>query len=137
MPAKKRSKAKTKTLSELKKEFDRVFSIYIRLRDKGVCFTCGDKKYWKYQQNGHYVSRTHMSLRYDETNCNCQCMSCNVFRHGNMDVYAINLIKKYGQDVLIRLNKMKNTVRKWSTVEMERQIAFYKKKVLDEYCIEI
>jgi len=122
---------------EFEKEFDRVFSIYIRLRDNGLCFTCGDKKYWKYQQNGHYVSRTHMSLRYDEENCNCQCMSCNVFRHGNMDVYAINLIKKHGKDILEKLNKKKNTIRKWSTVEMLSEINRYKAKILKEYSLEV
>jgi hypothetical protein len=135
--AAKNKKIKTSTLSELKKEFDRVFSIYIRLRDNGTCFTCGDVKYWKYQQNGHYVSRTHMSLRYDEVNCNCQCIGCNVFKHGNMDVYAINLIKRHGEGVLQRLNQMKNTIRKWSTVEMEKEIERYKLKIKEEFNIVV
>lgn len=127
--SKKIKNIKGQTLSEVKKEFDRVFSIFIRQRDKGICFTCGDTKWWKYQQNGHYVSRTHMSLRYDEKNCNCQCMGCNVFRHGNMDMYALALIKKYGVGILEELNKKKNTIRKWTVAEMLGEIDRYKKLI--------
>lgn len=122
----KEKKVKGETLSELKKEFDKVFSIYIRTRDKGVCFTCGDKKHWRYQQNGHYVSRTHMSLRYDEKNCNCQCMACNVFRHGNMDEYALRLVNKHGNGILEELNRKKHQIRKWSAFEMRSEIERYK-----------
>lgn len=129
MQKKKSKKIAGQTLSEVKKEFDRVFSIYIRQRDRGQCFTCNIKKRWKYMQNGHYVSRTHMNTRYDETNNHCQCPGCNIFKHGNMDVYAINLIKKYGVDILEELNKKKNTIRKWSVVEMLSEIERYKKLI--------
>lgn len=118
-----------KTLSQIKKEFDRVFSIYIRLRDKGVCISCGSKAVWTKMQNGHYVSRAHMSLRYDESNCNCQCVGCNIFKNGNMDEYALALIKKHGNDILNVLNKKKQEIRKWTVAEMEEHISIYKDKI--------
>lgn len=106
------------TLAWFKKELDRIFSIYIRMRDRGVCFTCGDIKHWKYQQNGHFVSRIHLSLRFDEINCHCQCAGCNIFKSGNMDEYSVRLVRKYGKNVLETLNK-----RKWETVKLD--IAWY------------
>lgn len=127
--------AKVKSLSWYKKELDRVFSVFIRLRDKGVCFTCGDKKSWKYQQNGHYVSRVWLSLRFDEKNCNCQCAGCNVFKGGNMDEYAVRLIEKYGKGILKKLNAQKYVVVRYTPDWYEKEIKHYKKAVkrLDPY----
>lgn len=128
-PAKKTKLPKRKTLDQYKKELDTWFSIYIRMRDKGVCFTCDSKQFWKYQQNGHYVSRAVLSLRWDEKNCNCQCVSCNVFRHGNMDEYAVRLVRKYGPKILEKLNKEKHTIVKLTPEWYEKKIAYYKKWV--------
>lgn len=125
------AKTSAKTSAWYKKELDRVFSIFIRQRDKGVCFTCGNVKNWKYQQNGHYVSRAHMSLRFDEINCNAQCQSCNIFRNGNMDEYALALIRKHGDSVLDTLSQKKNTIRKWSIPEFQERIEYYKTKIHD------
>ena len=115
-------------LSKAKKEFDKVFSVYIRQRDKGICFTCGLKLHWQRQQCGHFFSRQHMATRYDEDNNHCQCISCNVFKHGNMGVYASRLEKKYGFGIIQKLEKQKNTIRKWTVREMVTQIDIYKEK---------
>lgn len=119
-------KVASKSTAKLKKELDMWFSMFIRIRDKGVCITCGDKKFWKYQQNGHYVSRQYLSLRWDEKNCNVQCAGCNVFKHGNMDEYALALQRKYGKDILQRLNKEKHKVVKLSAAWYEEKIEYYK-----------
>lgn len=120
---------KDKSLSWYKKELDRVFSQFIRLRDKGVCFTCGNKKYWKLQQNGHYISRVHMSVRFSEKNCNAQCASCNIFKNGNMDEYALALQKKWGKGILLQLNQEKYKVTKLTREWYEQKIEHYKKQV--------
>lgn len=98
---------KGKSVQQLKKIADKVVSEYIRRRDQGICFTCGNKKEWKYQQAGHYVSRVYGNLRYYEPNLNAQCYSCNVMRRGNMDEYAIRLQEKYGPKILEKLMKFK------------------------------
>lgn len=54
-----------------------IFSIYIRRRDGGVCFTCNERKWdeelgeWtiKGMQAGHFY---HNVLDFDEMNINCQ-----------------------------------------------------------------
>lgn len=47
---------------------DKIFSEYIRKRDKGVCYTCGKVQDWKKCDNGHYIRRGIMQFRYDEIN---------------------------------------------------------------------
>jgi len=123
--AKKAVKKTVKKKRDLKKELDTIFSIYIRMRDNGVCITCGSKTFWKYQQNGHYVSRAVLSLRFDEQNCNTQCPACNVFKHGNMDEYALALQKKYGKDILNKLHKKKYQVVKLTPEWYEQKIKYY------------
>ena len=94
---------KTKTLSQLKTKADQVFSKKIRSRDKHRCFTCGKQMEENESQNGHYKSRVHLSTRYSEKNCHCQCVSCNIFKGGNLTVYAIRLEAKYGGGILQEL----------------------------------
>ena len=96
-------KKKRVKITTLKRKADKVFSLWIRERDKNICITCGREG----NQNGHYVSRSWMNLRYDEKNCNCQCVVCNVFKNGNMDEYALALKRKYGPDILEELNARK------------------------------
>ena len=86
---KKTPSKKERSISKLKKELDRVFSIYIRQRDNGQCFTCPNKNDYKKMQNGHFVPRQYLAVRWDETNCNCQCYACNMRYGGQGATYAI------------------------------------------------
>jgi len=116
------------TLAWYKKELDRVFSIYIRIRDDGKCISCGDEKHWKYQHAGHYVSRSYLSLRFNEQNVNVQCPACNIFKKGNMDEYALALQKKYGKGILDKLNKLKYKIVKYDILWYSKMIKKYEKK---------
>lgn len=99
MKGSRRRSPKRVSVSALKKRADKVFSLWIRNRDK-MCVTCGSRSNL---QCGHYVSRSWSALRYDEKNCNAQCVGCNVFKRGNMDEYARFLIRCYGPDILDEL----------------------------------
>ncbi len=124
-------KKKQKKLSyiKLRRKLDKVFSIYIRTRDKGVCFTCGVQKPIKQMQAGHYISRSSLALRFDERNVNCQCMPCNVWKHGAMDVYALKLQAKYGDGILADLQRMKHQLTKFSTKELADMTGLYEAKL--------
>lgn len=80
MPTPKKSKAK------LKKELDALFSKYIRnfyaVNGEVQCYTCGQWKPVKSMQNGHFLSRSHLSIRFDPRNCRPQCFQCNVYNYG-------------------------------------------------------
>jgi hypothetical protein len=99
-------KKKLKSISYLKRKADKLFSVFIRVRDCN-CFTCGRWLDFNSRQNGHYISRNHLNTRYDEQNCNTQCVSCNVFKKGNMAMYALNLTDKYGAEILRDLDVRK------------------------------
>lgn len=113
---------KQKSISRLKKDADRVFSLWIRKRDK-KCVTCGSTQNL---QCGHYISRSCNQLRYDEVNCHAQCMPCNVFKRGAMDQYAIFLQQTYGPEILYWLSAEKNKLKQWKVNELETIISNYK-----------
>lgn len=129
----KKKPKKIRSLGKLKKDFDSVFSKYVRQRysKNGLvqCVTCGVWKKIKEMQNGHYVSRTYLSTRFDEKNCHPQCVSCNVFKDGNLDEYSLWLIGTYGEGILEELNKKKWESKKYSRLEYEMFIKIYKDKL--------
>lgn len=93
MPRKNRAKRATKakkapTMTKLKKEADRVFSLFVRQKyadSEGniKCYTCPTVKPLKKMQNGHFVGRKYLGTRYEEKNCRPQCWYCNSKHMGN------------------------------------------------------
>lgn len=119
---------------EVIKKCDAVFSYYIRLTyatDSGnvQCVTCGKWLFWLYIQNGHYVSRKHMSLRFSDKNCHPQCLECNYFGKGVMDSYTVYLVEKYGAKHLTYLQQEKQKIVKLTDHEVETMTGEYQKKV--------
>jgi hypothetical protein len=127
-----------KTISKLKKELDKWFSLFIRLRNatdhEGLCqcFTCGKVGHYKSggMQNGHFQSRRFMATRYSEDgNCEVQCVACNMFRGGEQYKFAINLDAKYGEGTAEELEVLARTIMKVSRIDYEEKIAYYKSVV--------
>ena len=114
-----------------KAELDKVFSKYIRKRDQGICFTCGNQKEWKYQQNGHFISRNYLSLRFDEMNCHCQCLACNIYKNGNQVEYARRMYMKYGNKKMEKLHEKKKQKVKFTFLDYFNMIELYKEKLED------
>jgi hypothetical protein len=107
----------------LKDKLDKLVSELVRRRDNGVCYSCGKKDHWKNCDAGHYVKRGCWRLRYDLRNIHCQCKRCNCFMGGNMDNYAVHLIKDYGAEILDEFQKLKNMPeKKWKVAELESEI---------------
>jgi 5-methylcytosine-specific restriction endonuclease McrA len=94
---------KLKSIKTLKTKADKVFSLWIRNREP-YCYTCGSKKNL---QAGHFVSRSYLFLRYEPDNVHTQCVSCNVFKNGNMAVYALRLTDQYGEYILREFERNK------------------------------
>lgn len=127
-------KAKRLTVPKLKEKLDRIFSVYIRLRDsdnKGYCrcISCSSIHQWKEVDCGHYVNRSHMSTRYSERNCNAQCRKCNRFDEGNNIGYTRGLINKYGIKVISELDVKKHSVSHMTAFDYEILIDHYNKEV--------
>lgn len=97
---------KQPSLATLKGELQKVFNLYIRLRDtrydKGtsyfICISCSQPKPVDQMNAGHlWPVGTNEALRYDEDNTNGQCIGCNLHRHGNQLQYRMGLIQKIGK----------------------------------------
>ena len=120
------------TVSKLKKELDKWFSLYIRLREatnEGLvqCFTCGNVNSYKVgMQNGHFMSRQFMSTRYDEQNCQVQCVGCNMFKFGEQFKFSLALDSKYGKGTAEDLLHKSRQINKMSSKDFEEKISYYK-----------
>lgn len=120
---------KPKTVAALKKLLWKHFSIFIRQRDKGVCFTCGKRDDWKNTDAGHYIDKSigGSNLYFDEQNVHAQCTKCNRYLSGNLGQYAMKLQWKYGPGILERLEAKKKGSRPYSYGELTILINYYKK----------
>ena len=121
-----------KTISKLKKELDKWFSLYIRLRDATdtgfcQCFTCGKVAHYKTgMQNGHFQSRKHLATRWHTKNCQVQCVACNLFRSGEQFKFALGIDAKYGDGTALDLEYQARTIVKISRIDYEEKITYYK-----------
>lgn len=120
-------KLRKKTPAQLKKLADKVFSEYVRQRDRGTCISCGTQKPWKEMQAGHFVSRRHLATRWDEWNVHCQCVSCNVFLKGNMVRYAVALREKHGDNIIEILDKQSRISKPYKKADLLEIILKYTK----------
>ncbi len=117
--------AKKVTRTSLIKKLDAVFSIYIRRRysmnDISKCVTCGKEDHWSKLQCGHFMSRKHISTRWNEDNCQVQCAGCNVFRYGEQYIFSQYL----GNNLSEELYKQSKEICKFTDVELQDMIVHY------------
>jgi len=132
-----------KTSAKLKKELDKLVSEYVRRSNadhRGMvkCFTCQKQYHWKRIQNGHFISRIHLSTRFDydttkPSNCNPQCYRCNINLSGNQWHYARKLNEKFGEGTAEQIELRSKQTIKMGVVDYELAIEKIKKK-LTELC---
>ena len=120
--------AKRTKLSDLKKEVQKEFNKYIRLRDKDLkCISCGKNEV---EHAGHYIAQGSSGLlRFNENNVNGQCRNCNVWQHGNLIGYRIGLVKKIGLEKVELLEEYRKAVKKWTREELENKLEDIKLKL--------
>ena len=118
-----------KSRKSIVKRLDTVFSLYIRLKDSDEngfckCISCQKIQHYKEVDAGHFISRRHMSTRYDVNNVFPQCRYCNRYVAGNQWLYsqALEKIKKNLPEKLYL--KSKQTV-KYSNDDLESLISYY------------
>lgn len=131
---KKKSKSengiKVKRKTDYTAKLDKVFSLYIRLRDcmpNGYfrCISCGKIKPFEQADCGHFHSRRHMSTRFDEDNAHAECRFCNRFSADHLINYEKNLIAKIGQSRFDKLSWKAGCSKKWSDFELKELIKYY------------
>ena len=122
--------AKKPTRSKLVKKLDTVFSQYIRRSSADnngycTCVTCNKTFHWKEIQAGHFMSRKHYSIRWDERNVKPQCVACNVYRAGEQYKYSLFL----GSEVANVLYLQSKEIVKFTNYELEDMINDYSDKL--------
>ena len=119
-----------KPKSKLVKELDVLFSQYIRLSNSidGFCncVTCGRVYEWKKIQAGHFISRQHYSVRWDERNVKPQCYGCNVMQQGRQYEFS----KYLGEELSNELYLLSKQTRKFTENELEEMIQDYKSRLI-------
>lgn len=119
------------SLTGWQKKTWKVFSQYIRLKyankDGFVrCVTCGKIKHWKEMQAGHYK---HNKLDFCEFNVFPQCVRCNHYKSGELGNYADFLIKKFGNDILEKIEIYAKLEKKYNIIELQYMHDEWKKIV--------
>jgi len=128
---KKKKKVKISTLDA---KLWKLFSKYIRLRDRFQddycrCISCGSIHHWKAIQAGHFISRRHKAIKYDEQNVHSQCVVCNGFEEGNQYKYGLALIEKYGESIINDLQVRKKLNKIPDRLWYQEQIKIYQEKL--------
>ena len=123
-----------KPISKLKKELDKWFSLYIRLRDatdEGMvqCFTSGRVYHYKNIHAGHFMSRRCLSTRWCEINVQPQSAADNLFAQGEQYRFGLNLDAKYGEGTAEELQYKARQTIKLSRIDYQEKISYYKSAV--------
>jgi 5-methylcytosine-specific restriction endonuclease McrA len=123
-----------KTISKLKKELDKWFSLFIRLRNAskdGIveCWTCGKTAHYKKMHAGHFMSRKHHATRWNEENVQVQCPRCNLFGQGEQYTFGKLIDVRIGEGKSEELQELSRTTVKYMRHEYEDMIKHYKEKV--------
>ncbi len=118
----------------LKKELDRLFSIFIRTRDSdengmGRCCTCGHPGHWKTMDCGHFMPRQDLNTRWDEKNCALQCGSCNGFRGGEQLKFAEYIDARYGAGTADLLRAKARVKKRFDRHALSLMIRVYNGKI--------
>ena len=122
--------APPKRKPNLVKKLDKVFALYIRLRDtmpSGYCrcISCGRIKPFAEIDCGHFHGRMNMATRYDEDNCHGECHFCNRMSADHLIQYRANLVKKIGQQKVDWLNVKAHSSKHFLDYELESMIEHY------------
>jgi len=120
-----------KSISKLKKELDKWFSLYIRLRSatsEGMvqCFTSNRIYHYKNIHAGHFISRRHLSTRWLEQNVKPQSAADNLFGQGEQYKFGLHLDSEYGSGTAEELQIISKQPFKMTRIDYVEKISYYK-----------
>ena len=130
---------KRRTLEEmgyrdLVKVLDREFSLFVRLSaadNRGVvrCVTCGSIHFWNEITLGHYISRTHHSVRWELKNVGCQCVACNSYRGGEQYKMREYLVRRFGSGAVSSVEEWAAMTKTETAETLRRKIIYFREMV--------
>ncbi len=92
----------------MKKLLWKHFSLFIRLRDKGICFICGRKCEGSGYHAGHFIPKSvgGLALYFHEENVHGCCYNCNINLGGNLYLYGQKLGAKKCKELYLLKQKI-------------------------------
>ena len=78
---------------------------------------------------GHFMSRKHLSTRWNEDNVQVQCPKCNLFGQGELYAFGKLLDVRVRDGISEELESLSRTTVKIMRFEYEEMIQKYKKEV--------
>lgn len=128
-----------KKVSTIKNKAWKMFSLYYRQSCCDSygwvkCYTCDRTGPWKEFQTGHFVGGRNNSVLFNEECVRIQCVACNIFLHGNYQVYTIRMIQEVGLEKVEELLKLKRQDKKMTYEDYEEVYLNYKTLVEAGIC---
>ena len=120
----KKKRVKLPTIRKLILHADKLFSLFIRNRDKR-CVLCGTTLNLTC---GHLIKRGKKAVRWSEINCFCLCSGCNYRDNFDHDIYVAWFIRKYGEENYLYLVERSRGVFKPSREYLNAIIKQYEDK---------
>jgi hypothetical protein len=121
---------KIKSVSQYRRELQKVFNEFIRLRDQNQpCISCNKPLVGKYDAGHFYSVGSYPNLRFNEDNVHGQCVECNQHKHGNLLEYAPRLTERIGFERASKLMAVRHDPLKLSLEEIKQLTEHYKQKV--------
>ena len=117
----------SKNKSLAKKNADKWFSIYIRVRDadnNGMCRCCTSDQvfHWKEIHCGHFMSRRFLSTRFDERNCASQSVYSNTYLQGEQYKFGQYIDKRWGEGTAQELMDKSRQLTKYTKQDYEDMV---------------
>lgn len=129
---------KIRTIPDLKKTLDKIYSKYIRMRDalittstleRAKCVTCNKVLPIKKMDAGHWRSRQYGATRYDERNVHAQCKGCNKFGNGMEEEHRRFIVGVLGEEVAEELYQLSRQSYHFDKEWLKEKIKYYKEEV--------
>lgn len=129
-----KTRPQKKTASQLIKELDDIFSIFVRVRDADACgtvtcFVTGERVWWKEADAAHYYPRQHMGTRWMETNVHATTQDTNRYDPHHQEKYKKAMNAKYSVKDRLVLEYASQSLCKLTAFELMEKIDEYKDKV--------
>lgn len=102
---------------------DIYFSRYIRSRDK-TCVICGS---FQRLECGHFFSRSHLRIRWDERNAHANCHGCNQRHVYDQQPYIRFMQKTYSSKVIEELTMLRRSLTKVTDEQVRMAMDYYKR----------
>ena len=130
----KRLTLETMGYKDLVKVLDKEFSMFVRLcatDNSGIvrCVTCGSFHYWNQITLGHYISRTHHSVRWNLKNVGSQCSYCNSFKGGEQHKMRAHLVNLHGEEEIKKVEAWADMTKTETAETLRMKVIDYREKV--------